>query len=207
MAWFVLFVLVGAAAIAYFVWNFRRKTAAREAASSQKFAELLRAQAPASSRPEASSAAAPATGSPAQAPAVPPAHPPAQRFLGQAETLLYYLLKTGIPDHEVFANVSLAAVVGAPGAGAEREQQLRRLAQYQLGFVVCNKSMRVVAAVEVESAGTVEAAGAQNFKAECLKQAGIRLVRINLAAPPRREQMRAFVCGPLEPPRSQNLSQ
>ena len=204
MAWFVLFVLVAAAAIAYFVWDLRTKTAAREVASSQRFAELLRAQAPASSRPKASAAAAPATGSPApaQAPPVPAAHPPAQRFLGQAETLIYYLLKTGIPDHEVFANVSLAAVVGVPGAGAEREQQLRRLAQYQLGFVVCSKSMRVVAAVEVESAGTVEAAGAQNFKAGCLKQAGIRLVRISPAAPPRREQMRAFVCGPLEPPRS-----
>lgn len=204
MAWFVLFVLAAAAAIAYFIWDLRRKTAAREAASSQKFAELLRAQSPASSRLEASAAAAPATGSPApaQAPAVPAAHPPAQRFLSQGETLLYYLLKTGIPDHEVFANVPLAAVVGAPGAGVEREQQLRRLAPYQLGFVVCNKSMRVVAVAEVDSAGSVEAAGAQNFKAECLKQAGIRLVRINPAALPRRDQIRAIVCGPVEAPKS-----
>jgi hypothetical protein len=201
---FVLFVLVAAAAIAYFVWDLRRKTAAREAASSQRFAELLRAQARASSRPETSPAAAPATGSPAsaQAPVVPAAHPPAQRFLGQAETLLYYLLKTGIPDHEVFANVPLAAVVGAPGAGAAREQQLRRLAPYQLGFVVCNKSMRVVAAVEVEPAVTVETGGAQNFKAECLEQAGIRLVRVNPAALPRRDQIRAIVCGPVERPKS-----
>jgi hypothetical protein len=204
LVWFVLFVLIAAAAIAYFVWDLRRKTSAREAASAQKFAELLRAQAPASSRPQASPAAASATGfpAPAQAPSVPAAHPPAQRFLGQAETLLYYLLKTGIPDHEVFANVPLAAVVGVPGAGPEREQQLRRLAPYQLGFVVCNKSMRVVAVAEMDTAGSVEAAGAQNFKAECLKQAGIRLVRINPAALPRRDQIRTIVCGPVEPPKS-----
>lgn len=207
MGWlvlFVLFVLVAVAAIAYFVWDFRKKAAAREAASSQRFAELLRAQGLASSRPEVPPAATSATGSPApaQTPAVPAAHSPAQRFLGQAETLLYYLLKTGIPDHEVFANVPLAAVVGAPGAGSEREQQLRRLAQYQLGFVVCSKSMSVVAVVEVESADTVETAGVQNFKAERLKQAGIRLVRLNPAALPRRDQIRTIVCGSVEPPGS-----
>jgi len=205
LAWFLLFLLVLAAVIGYFVRDFRRKAAAREAASSNRFAEMMRAQAAAPARPEPSSGAAP-TPSPATAaapqepagakvPGVVTTRPATERFLGQAQTVLYYLLKTGVPELEVFANVSLASVVGAPGSGSEREQQLRRLAQYQLDFVVCDKSMRVIAAVEMESAGGAEAAGAQRFKADCLKEAGIRLVRVSPAAPPRREQIRSLVRG------------
>ena len=119
-----------------------------------------------------------------------------ERFLGQAETLLYYLLKTGLPGYEVFASVSLAAVINASGSGHEREQQLRRLAQYRLDFVVCDKSMRIIAVVEVDSAVAAVGAGEQQFKADCLKRAGIRLVRVNPAALPKREQMRALVGGP-----------
>lgn len=203
MAWFLLFLLVLAAVIGYFFWDFRRKTAAREAASSKRFAEMMRAPAAAPARPEPSSAAAP-TPSPAPAPQEPAGakvpgavttRPATERFLGQAQTLLYYLLKTGVPELEVFANVSLASVVGASGSGSEREQQLRRLAQYQLDFVVCDKSMRVIAAVEMESAGGAEAAGAQRFRADCLKEAGIRLVRVSPAAPPKRDQIRSLVRG------------
>jgi len=118
-----------------------------------------------------------------------------ERFLGQHETLLYLVLKTGLPDHEIFANVSLASVMALPAGGAEREQQLRRLAPYQLDFVVCDKSMHVVAVVDVETAGGADAAGIQQFKADYLKRAGIRLVRVNPAAMPRRDQVRALIVG------------
>lgn len=213
MLW-LLFLLVGAAVIAYFIWDFRKKVAAREVASKQRFEELLREQASASGRPAASAApatapaprAAPATPAAAPAPAPPsmpaPAVVPAagaaavrERFLGQQETLLYLLLKTGLPDHEIFASVSLAAVMALPASGGEREQQLRRLAPYQLDFVVCDKSMRVVAVVDIETAGGADAAGIQQFKADYLKRAGVRLVRVNPAAMPRRDQVRSLVIG------------
>lgn len=199
-----LFLLVGAGGIVFFVWNFRRKIAEREAASKARFDLMLYAPAqpaaPAEPAPTAA-AASPSPPSPSLAgpdPATAPVAPaPArERFLGQAETLLYYLLKSGIPDHEVFAHVSLASVVGASGSGHERDQQLRRLAQYRLDFVVCDKSMRIIAAVEVDSAVAAVGAGEQQFKADYLGRAGIRLVRINLAALPKREQIRALVGGP-----------
>lgn len=193
MAWLLL-LLAAAATVAYFIWDFRRKAAARKAAASKRFEEMLRAQAPGNLRPETPLAAAPAGVSPASAsaPAAAAAPPARERFLGQPETLLYYLLKTGLPDHEIFANVSLASVVGSP-AGASGEQ--RRLAPYQLDFVVCDKNMRIVAAIDVESAGAADSVGVQHFKADCLKQAGIRLVRISPAALPRREQIHSLVCG------------
>ena len=206
MAWVWIVVLVGVGAgIAYSIWNYRKKSAAREAASQQRFAELLREQAAASGRPvpaPATAARAPAQAPISHAAPAPPAPAPAavaaaarERFLGQHETLLYLLLKTGLPDHEIFANVSLASVAALPAAASEREQQLRRLSPYQLNFVVCDKSMRIVAAVDIEAAGGADAAGIQQFKADYLKRAGIRLVRVNPAAMPRRDQVRGLVVG------------
>jgi hypothetical protein len=194
LLWYLL-LLAAAGVVVYAVWNYRRKAAARKAASEARFEKMLKgeAQFPPGAEPPSSAAdepSSPARVSPAASPAQPVA---AERFLGKAESLLYYLLRAGLPDAEVFAGVSLARIVGAAGEGRDREQQLRRLSQYQLDFVVCDKSMRVVAVVEV--AAGAEAAGDQRFKSEVLRQAGIRVVRVNPAAPPRREGIRALISG------------
>ena len=202
MAWY-LFLLVAAGIIVFVVWSSRKQIAAREAASKARLERMLRApvqpvaQAEPAPTAAAASPSAPSASLAVPAPAKAPAAVPVRvRFLGQAETLLYYLLKTGFPDYEVFANVSLASVISASGSGHEREQQLRRLAQYRLDFVVCDKSMRILAVVEMDSAVAAVGAGEQQFKADCLKRAGIRLVRVNPAALPKREQIRALVGGP-----------
>ena len=202
MAWY-LFLLVAAGIIVFVVWSSRKQIAAREAASKARLERMLRAPVqPVAQAEPAPTAAAASPSAPFASLAVPAlakapvAVPARERFLGQAETLLYYLLKTGLPGYEVFANVSLASVIGASGSGHEREQQLRRLAQYRLDFVVCDKSMRILAVVEMDSAVAAVGAGEQQFKADCLKRAGIRLVRVNPAALPKREQIRALVGGP-----------
>ncbi|MNC85335.1 hypothetical protein D3C83_09260 [compost metagenome] len=86
-----------------------------------------------------------------------------------------------------------------PGGGSGQEQQSRQLSQYRLDFVVCDKNMRVVAAVELEVPGGVDATGAQRFKSDSLKTAGVRLIRINPKALPRRDEIRTLVCGPGAP--------
>lgn len=195
-----LFLLAAGAGVVYAVWSFRKKLAAREAASKARFEQMLdprRLLAASSSEvpPAAPSAAAPAAAAAAKAQPATVVPGVRERFLGPPATLAYYLLKTGLPDCEIFANVSLSAVVGASGGDREREQLLRRLSQYQLDFVVCDKNMRIVAAVDVETPGGADAAGARQFKADCLKQAGVRLVRINPAALPRRDQIRGLFSG------------
>lgn len=194
MGWF-LFLLAVAGSVAFTIWNFHRKTAARKAASEARFEKIFKGPAEVPANPPPPAAAPAESSAPAKAPPAALVTPPAaaQRFLGQAESLLYYLLKAGLPDSEVFAGVSLARVVGAAGEG--REQQLRRLAQYQLDFVVCDKNMQVVAVVEVESAAGADAAGDRRVKSDLLKQAGIRLIRINPAALPQREQIRVLIDG------------
>jgi len=197
LAWYV-FLLAAAGGVAFIVWNFHRKTAARKAASEARFEEMFkgRPQLPANSHSTSPAATTPGgTPVPAKAPPAPPVTPSAavQRFMGQTESQLYFLLKAALADLEVFAGVSLTRIVGAAGDGREREQQLRRLSQYQLDFVVCDKSMRVVAVVEVESAAGAAAVGDQRFKSDMLKQAGIRLVRVNPAELPRLEQVRDLI--------------
>ena len=199
MAWFLLLLAV-AGGVVFAIWNFRRKAAASRAASAARFEQLLKERAPAAATPQPpssgpSAATVPSASAKATTAAAAAPPPATQRFLGQAESLLYYLLKAGLPGFEVFAGVSLARVVGTPGNGRDREQRVRRLAQYQLDFVICDKSMRVVAVVDVESAAGAGTAGDESFKSDILRQAGIRVIRINLAAPPRREQVRALIIG------------
>lgn len=196
MLWSLL-VLAPVVAVAYVIWAYGRKFSEKEAASRERLALLLGDK---RAGPAATAGTAPArgaTGVPAAAPAAAaplPAWTARERFLSQPETLLYYLLKSGLPDHEIFAHVSLAALVGMARRldGYERDPQLQRLAQHEFSFVVCDKSMRVVAAVELNHAAN---GSAQDLKAECLNAAGIRLLRVDPAALPRREEVRTLVCG------------
>lgn len=192
MIW-ILFVLVVAGGIAILTWDIRRKTAAREAASKKRFEEMFLARPAAGSAPASVPAAAPGPSvGPVEGKPVAPAFPAPERgrFLDRTQTLIYRLLKVAIPDHEVFANVALASVTGS-----KNEQEARRLSQFRLDFVVCDKSMQVVAVVEMEASGGLQAAGEQRFKADSLKAAGIRLVRVDSARLPRREEIRELVCG------------
>jgi hypothetical protein len=185
--WWYLLALAPVAAIAYAVWSYRKKSVEREAASRERLALLVGSaaalNAPGENAPRGGSAAAPSPPLPGWV--------ARERFLSQPETLLYYLLRAGLPDHQVFAHVNLAALVAAREGlpGFEREQQLRRLAQHRLGFVICDKAMRVVAAIDLEPAAGRE------LKAECLGAAGIRLVVLDPGAPPRREDVRQLVLG------------
>ncbi len=205
MIWFLIFVAVAISA-AILVWDYRRKVAAREAASKKRFEEMFAAKlapvpavAPPAAMPATIAPVMPAASASAMPKAPAPAAASSARFLGQPETLVYRLLRASIADHEVFANVTLASVLGANGSGFDREQQLRRLSQFRLDFVVCDKSMHVVAVVEIEPAGGAPAAGDQQFKTDSLKAAGIKLVRISTAKLPRRDELRALVCGGSQP--------
>jgi hypothetical protein len=116
------------------------------------------------------------------------------RLLGKADAWLYLLFRTGLPDHEIFANVALSELLDpAPELrGIDREQRLRKLGQTFLNIVVCNKQLEIVAVV-LYPAADAQAAEAQRYAEYCLGAAGIRLVRIDPAALPRHHQLRALV--------------
>jgi hypothetical protein len=195
LIWFLL--LLGVVCVAgVFIWDYRRKAARREAASKQRLEQLLKATAepqPPGTAPVAVSPVAVVPAPLAQASIA--AFPARERFLGQPEALVYLLLKTALPDHQVFARSTLASILNVPGAGYDREQQLRRLSTYAVDFVVCDRNMHIVAVVDLESAGGVDAAGAERYKSDSLKAAGVHLVRVSAKSLPSREALRALVCG------------
>ena len=199
--WYLFLFLAAVAVVtAVFIWDYRRKAALRESASKERFKEMFKAgplaapstapapAAPVVSQPQPASP----TDTPPDAPGI--AYAARDRLLSQAEKLIYLLLKTGMPDHEIFSKVPLAAVVDVPGTGYDHEQQLRRLSRQVLDFVVCDKGMKIVAAVQL-AAASPDAIVAQRIRSECLKSAGIRLVTIEPGALPKRPEVRAFVCG------------
>jgi len=187
--WYLL-LLTPVFAIVYVLWAYRNKAAAKEAASRERLTALVGivegARAAGSAARKEQTAAPAVVSKPATDAARPAVRP---RFLTQPETLMYYVLKAGLPDHEIFPRVSLASVIAAaenipPSALAER-----RPARHEIDFVICDKSMQVVAAVQLDAQP-----GRQDVN-QRLSAAGIRLVRFNPAALPRREQVRTLIFG------------
>jgi len=188
---YYLVALVPFALLGYVLWAYHRKAAEKEAASQERLALLMVESQRGASLEEAEPGAAP----PAKVEPIrqAPAWAPRERFLSQAEAVVYYLLKSALRrDHEIYVHVALAAVVTVGGTipGFEREQRLRRLAQQELDFVICDKNLRVVAAVELKG---VDTAAEMELKAECLKSADIRLIQLDPAALPRRDAIRDLV--------------
>lgn len=122
------------------------------------------------------------------------------RLLEQRDVLLYLLLRTGLPDHEVFHGLTLAEVLEPAESvrGYEREQSLRRLAQTRLDFVVCNKRLEIVAVVMFDANGLSQ--GADRNLSAILEAAGLRLVNIDPLAMPRHQQIRGLLYGDAAPP-------
>ena len=115
------------------------------------------------------------------------------RLLSQSAALLYYVFRTGLPDHEIFAGVALEDVLDVAAPAGQHEQLLRKIPGQRLDLVVCTKQLEVVAAVIVSAAAAM--AEREQFATQCLQAAGIRVVRVDPAAPPRHQQIHALVYG------------
>lgn len=197
-----LVLVAGVVVIGVFVWNYRRQAAAREAASAERMKAFLeQARAQAGARADAAAPASAAAAAPAAAPAVAPLAPPSLSgfalrapLLGAEQRALYLLLKVGLPDHVIFACVSLAALVQSADhvAGFAREAQARRLADAVADFVVCDKSMKPVAAVQC-GARSGKAAESATFAAACAASVGLRWVELSPQAFPRPDEIKTLL--------------
>jgi hypothetical protein len=164
-------------------WNYRRKNAERESYSDDRWRKLV------------TTATVDPALVPAAAVAVRTAYATRARVLDPEQTVLYYLLKNSLPDHEVMPLVGLAGVieVRAELTGAEREQRLRALAQHTVDFLVCNKALQPVVVIDLPMLDA--ASPAQDFRSRSLAEAGIRYLQLSRKALPKREAVRALVLG------------
>jgi len=197
--------LVPFALAAYVIWAYYRKAAEKEALSHERMALMMGETQREILQPDAAPEKKPATAPAASTPAAPPAaQGPGskatgwvrrERFLSKSEAVVFYLLKTALRrDHEIYVHVTLGSVVtvAADTPPYEHDQRMRRLSQHELTFVVCDKALHVIAAMELEEVLTdVDA----DFRTECLENAGIRLIKLDPASLPSREEIRALVYG------------
>jgi len=169
--------LAGLIWIAFIVgifWSYRNKKAKRDAARERKFQQLFSATAVS---PGAGAAVAVAQFS------------RKSRLLDPQTTLLYYLLRSGLPDHEIFIDVPIGNLIEAPAQNYEAGQKMKRLAAARADFVVCNKQMEIIAVVLLNGGGQTI------LVEECLNSADVRSVRIDPAAAPKHTQVRALIYG------------
>lgn len=109
---------------------------------------------------------------------------PARRdpFLSGATKLVYYVCKSGLRDHHVFAHVRMQSLcTGKLDA---------QLAESEISLLVCNAGMSIVAAIDV--IGT-EPASTDAAKAETLRSLGIRYLRLSPKSLPKPEEIRTLL--------------
>jgi len=183
-----LFLLLPVAAVVWIVWTYKRKAGDKEARRREREAALVglvhTTGTTARPAPVERAAAAPGVAAPAASGGAVAA--PRDRFLSPPETLVYYLLRSGIPGYEVFPRVGLASVL----AGARATPAAAGANAHDLDFVVCDKSMRIVAAIQLK--GRLMEPEATRV-ARSLAAAGVRLVTIDPRALPKREELGTLI--------------
>jgi hypothetical protein len=193
VTWYVL-ALLPVAAIIYIVRAYRKRNAARAAASRDRFAQIFDAAAGRNAKPGAVLPAPPVAVAGAASPGRGTGTYARRLHVLTAQQIqLRGLLRRALPDHDVLSSVSLAAVIEVCGLpeGREREQRWRALAQQTVDCVVCSNAHAVLAVVDLDSGSTAET----RFKSECLKAAGVRYLRCNPLELPRDNEISALILG------------
>lgn len=190
---YLLLVAIPLAVIAYLVWDHKRKAAAREAESAGRL-QLILGTVDRTQPEDDRSAAAPRpaeTGS--ETPPALAAYARRDRVLDPSRTLLYYLLRTALPDYVIFAQVPLASVVEPSSrlSTQERDECAKRLAALTLDFLVSDRSMQPIAVIQLLPATLATAA----LLDSSLEAAGVRYITLDAAALPRKDAMRGVVLG------------
>lgn len=195
--WYLL-VLAPFIALPILWWNYRRKAAARERDSGARWESLVKETVnPPAATPAPSSTPVPAPANP-HPQAIVAGYVQRERVLDPSQTVLYYLLKNCLADHEIMPQVALSSVLSVPEAfsGSQREQRLRALARETVDFVICDKTMKPVAVIDLLAQEAPAAlTTAPDFRAQCLAQSSIRYLCLVRTALPKRDELRGLVLG------------
>jgi hypothetical protein len=192
---YLLLVLVPVAVIAYLLWNHRRKAAEREAASAGRLQQILGAVGTERAAHDESTPVREAHAAIGEVARASVDYVRRERLLDPAGTLLYYLLRTALPDYIVFARVPLWAVLEPSHdlPAGMREEFSKRIASRTIDFLVSDRNLQPIAAVQFGTAGN--ALGATTSPGPSLIAAGVRYIELDAAHLPKKEGIRGIVLG------------
>jgi hypothetical protein len=123
------------------------------------------------------------------------------RFLSKTENIVYLLLKTAFPRHDVFARVRLADVlqVKIGPQGMERLRAFRKIANQPVGFLVCDRDSTILAIVDCREPDQVNDPRNQKLeiiKQRCLQAAQVKYICVYPPQLPRYKELRTQILGP-----------
>ncbi|HZQ62860.1 MAG TPA: DUF2726 domain-containing protein [Casimicrobiaceae bacterium] len=123
------------------------------------------------------------------------------RFLSKSEGVVYLLLKTAFPRHDIFARVRLADVlqVKIGPQGMERLRAFRKIADQRVGFVICDRDSTILAIVDSRDAEQVNNAREQKLeiiKQRVLQAAQVKYICVYPPQLPRYRELRSQILGP-----------
>jgi hypothetical protein len=125
------------------------------------------------------------------------------RFLSKIESVVYLLLRAAFPRHEIFARIRLADVlqVKIGPQGMERLRAFRKIAHQQVGFVVCDRDMAILAIVDTREPESVVNPRDQKLEAikqRCLQAAQVKYICVYPPQLPRYRELREQILGKAE---------
>ena len=118
------------------------------------------------------------------------------RMLDKPATVALYAIRSAMPGHEVFVRVSLAELVDVPETvhGYDRAQRLKKLAPLTVDYAVANKSMQLIAVIDLEDTHpTAEQRELQLAKAEYLRALPVRHLTFSRARLPKYQDIRQLL--------------
>jgi very-short-patch-repair endonuclease len=119
----------------------------------------------------------------------------AKQLMHDQEHALYQRLTEALPDHQVFAQVSMSAIVEPTESGKQRQRARNFISQKYVDYVICDAKANPIAVVELDgrSHQRQDRQRADATKDSALNGAGIKVVRWTPKTLPKGEEIRAAI--------------
>jgi very-short-patch-repair endonuclease len=117
-----------------------------------------------------------------------------RKLMTDNELEFFGRLVVALPDHYIFPQVAMSALIETASADKKRAHSDRlRIAQQRADYVVCTKSCDVVAVIELDD--KTHSRAKDQLRDARLEQAGIRTVRFQARNKPKADAIRALILG------------
>jgi hypothetical protein len=117
-----------------------------------------------------------------------------RKLMTDNELEFFGRLVAGLPDHYIFPQVAVSALIEAASSDKKLAHGDRlKVAQQRVDYVVCTTAGEVVAVIELDD--RTHSSAKDQLRDSRLEQAGIRTVRFQSRAKPTPAAIRVAVCG------------
>ena len=118
-----------------------------------------------------------------------------RKIMSDNEEEFFGRLVVALPDHYIFPQVAMSALLDAASSDKKRAHSDRMsIAQKRVDYVVCTRRCEVVAVVELDD--KTHSRAKDELRDARLEQAGIRTVRFQARNKPKVDAIRTMVLGP-----------